>query len=154
MNDYQMYPNNMNQLTFNPNQQGYNDFTPYQPPQMGIPNYNNQNNTFLNNTMPNSYNHNADMMPMQTGDFNNNMNHLVRSTHKDRGVVMKENGGATPYNNNFQNNQNVERKKQLLSNIQQQMTLSKSSKLQELERKRKEDEKYLNEMNNFYPFGR
>jgi hypothetical protein len=166
MNYYQTYPNPPVQ---------FNTYQPYQPPEMTMnyqqqpimtmpsqistyyPPMENGGINYTDSTMNQNYNPINTMTDSSTNsDFNRGMNHLVKSAHKDRGVMVKENGLNTPYHNPTNNikGDNTERKKQLLNNIQQQMTLSRSSRLQELEKKRLEDEKYMSEMNNYYPFGR
>jgi hypothetical protein len=152
MNDNYTYPIN------EPIQ--YNSYQPdngnHQPPMMNIPQMNNpyyqMSNPQFNNSTPNQYNpYHHEPIP---SDVNRSMNKLVKSAHKDRGIIVKDNGATTPYGNNNFNEEHQQRKLQLLNNIQQQLSLTKSNKLLELEKRKKEDEKYLNDMNNFYPFGR
>ena len=49
---------------------------------------------------------------------------------------------------------NLDRKKTLLENIQAQINLKKRTKLEELNKRKQEDAKYLQDMVIFYPFGR
>ncbi len=128
--------------------------------------YNNNNNNIsmqnnINNMQPLAYNNNFNNqmynpIPFHPtyDNFNQNMNNIVKEKLLSRGVVMSKN--QSPINNkNFDINVNdTERKKMLLNNIQQQINMTKNSKMIELEKKRKEDEKYLNDIQNFYPFGR
>jgi hypothetical protein len=130
-------------------------FMPQMPLQGQMYNHNtgfNYQNTFPQQEINN---------PPNQMNFNQNMDHIVRNTLISRGMLNtdhKQSNSFSPvhYNQKFENGavDDKERKKMLLNNIQQQIVLTKNSKQMELERKRKEDEKYLNDMLNFYPFGR
>ena len=50
--------------------------------------------------------------------------------------------------------QDAERHRMLLQNIQSQMNLNKPTKLQELQKRKEEDQKYIQDMQNCFPFGR
>jgi hypothetical protein len=91
------------------------------------------NNQFMNNTIPNP-------------NINQEMDYLVRNNLKSRGVNMHD------FNN--RDNLDGDRKRMFLNNIQNQILLTKNTKTMELDRKKKEDEKFLNDMQNNYPFGR
>lgn len=99
-------------------------------------------------------------------NFNQNMNSIVRNTLKSRGIVFTQDDekkasfnyqNSPSMNKNFygpEETENNERKKMLLDNIKQQINLTKNSKQVELERKKMEDDRYVKEMQEFYPFGR
>lgn len=115
----------------------------------------NQGGMYNNYTNP--MNQNYPQNP-DSNNFNSNMDNIVRSTLKSRGIVLKNDHNQSNLNNSpnmsYNRNQTAERKRALLNNIQQQMSLTNNSKLQELEKRKKEDEKYTNEMERGYPFGR
>ena len=83
------------------------------------------------------------------GNINQNLNEIVRNQLMSRGITIGRNN--SPY---YIKQQDQERKKVLLENIQTQMSLTKNTKLKELQRKRQEDEQYLKDMVNSFPFGR
>lgn len=85
----------------------------------------------------------------QSGNINLDLNEYVRNKLLSRGITIAR---SSPYY--IKQQQEQERKKTLLENIQNQMNLSKNSKLKELQRKRIEDQKYLKDMINSFPFGR
>jgi hypothetical protein len=113
-----------------------------------IPNINNLNNQYM-----------AQVNNNNNQDFNNNH---IQSDYLP-GNSNSLNSNQYNYNNNNQGNyinevtediNNINKKKNLMENIQQQISYNKNSKIKELERKRAEDQKYLSEMNNNFPFGR
>lgn len=85
----------------------------------------------------------------QSGNINLDLNEYVRNKLLSRGITIAR---SSPYY--IKQQQEQERKKTLLENIQNQMNLSKNSKLKELQKKRIEDQKYLKDMINSFPFGR
>jgi hypothetical protein len=104
-------------------------------------------------------------------NFNQNMNELVRSNLKSRGINLvdyqnmnsnqqafhdynRAQGENYSFGYSSTNNESNERKRMLLNNIQQQMLLNRNTKINELERKRREDEKYLRDIESSYPFGK
>lgn len=123
------------------------------PPNFSFnPNFNNNYNNSNGNNNNNGQFFSEISPPFNVNnDFNSSMNNIVRNNLKSRGISFR--------NDNIHNSSNnsplvSDRKKLLLNSIQQQMGLTKNTKLQELERKRKEDEKYVLEMGTRYPFGR
>jgi hypothetical protein len=108
-------------------------------------------NTQYNNM--NSYNNNNNNNN-NGNNFNQTMDNIVKNNLKERGIHLKNDLNTSNYNNSPIRAQTAEKKKILLDNIQLQMNLTKNTKLQELERKKKEDEKYLQDISNRYPFGR
>jgi hypothetical protein len=146
------YNNSLNNSNLNESvmsaRRGINDYTNNRADQI--------NNLFFNKNNLSSVNNN---------NFNQNMNNIVKSTLKSRGVIFtqdderqnphNQNIPVSSYRNNDNNNYEVtERKKMLLNNIQQQISLTKNSKLLELEKKKLEEDKYVKDMQQFYPFGR
>jgi hypothetical protein len=105
--------------------------------------YNNNNNQYNNNNMNSNGN-----------NFNQTMDNIVKNNLKERGIHLKSDLNTSNYNISPIRAQTAEKKKILLDSIQLQMNLTKNTKLQELERKKKEDEKYLQDISNRYPFGR
>ena len=85
----------------------------------------------------------------QSGNINLDLNEYVRNKLLSRGITIAR---SSPYY--IKQQQEQERKKTLLENIQNQMNLSRNTKLKELQRKRIEDQKYLKDMINSFPFGR
>ena len=102
-----------------------------------------------NTEMSNQFNNQNYGYGMNNGNINQNMNEIVRNQLMSRGVHVGRNN--SPY---YIKQQDQERKKILLENIQTQMGLAKNTKLKELQRKRQEDEQYLKDMVNSFPFGR
>jgi hypothetical protein len=94
---------------------------------------------------------------------NNNLNENNNNVENNNDI--KNNKISTPYNSyNFKTSRisstidikadERRRKKILLNNIQAQINLRKKTKLEELEKEKEEDKKYLKEMFEQYPFGR
>ncbi|MCQ2820047.1 MAG: hypothetical protein MJ252_22500 [archaeon] len=115
-------------------------------------NYQNSSNYQYNQTQP----FNESDIPEQnnqTGQgiqtVNQGIDQVVRNTLKSRGINFAR--MQTPEQVKVNDR---EKKKELLDNIQAQLTLNKRTKYEELLRKRKEDEKYLQDMNTCFPFGR
>ena len=109
-------------------------------------NISNENNIVNNNNI-NENNNNKE----NNNDINNNNNNINKT--------------PTPYNSYNYNTSRISstidikaderrRKKILLNNIQAQINLRKKTKLEELEKEKEEDKKYLKEMFEQYPFGR
>ena len=157
------FNNNINYQNTNINHYASN----YQNSNNNHNNYNNnnfQNNNFqnynnninYNNNYPNNQNINYSYSPNEYNGYNNfnnsinqEMNNYFRTELKSRGVNLTR-------GNSIQNirEQERERKKALRDNIENQIALSKQNKLEELMRKRKEDEQYLKDMEICFPFGR
>jgi hypothetical protein len=115
--------------------------------------FNNQNNNVGYFTDANQSFNNFNNNLNNTEDFNRNMNNIVKSNLQSRGISFKNNNHdrsmtKSPYRHD------KDKKKLLLNSIQQQIGMTKNSKFLELEKRRKEDEKYLTEMSSSYPFGR
>ena len=102
----------------------------------------NQNN---NNSNDSNNNNNSN----NNCDINLDMNQYVRQELKSRGVHYAR--GNSPRSIKFEE---IVKKRALLNNIQNQISLTKSTKLEELKKKREEDAKYLKDMVLCYPFGR
>ena len=94
---------------------------------------------------------------------NNNLNENDKNIENNNDI--KNNKISTPYNSYNYNTSRISstidikaderrRKKILLNNIQAQINLRKKTKLEELEKEKEEDKKYLKEMFEQYPFGR
>ena len=103
-------------------------------------NNNNQNNQSQNNEFKNngenSYN------PRNYNDLNNinqGLNNIVRSDLKSRGLVNSNNSS---FHQNHTRGE-VERKGAILENIKQQISLDNKHKRDELDKKKREDDKYL-----------
>lgn len=104
----------------------------------------------MNQQPPMNYNNNYPPQPSERNpnSINQDLNNLVRSELQSRGISMAR---SSP---KYIREQEQEKKKMLLENIQNQMNLTKNTKIQELMRKRKEDEQYLKDMEKTFPFGR
>ena len=104
------------------------------------------------NQQPNiEYVNNKQPVYHDPNNINQSLNHIVRNDLKSRGMIQGNN--STPFHREHAKSEQ-ERKMAILNNIKQQINLSQNNKIQELERKRKEDDKYLYAMENNYPFGR
>ena len=115
---------------------------------------NSQNNNNFDNNSENSMNN----------SFTNNINES-NSENNDLNANNTQSKLSTPYNKYNYNPNRItsaidikaderERKKILLDNIKTQMNLRKKTKLEELQKTKEEDAKYLREMFEKYPFGR
>ena len=118
---------------------GYLDYYDQNNPNYQSNPINSNNNNNNNNTNPNP---NGTLNQMNQ-EINNNMNQIL-------------NGNI---NNTFNNNNNPLdtqnlKKKNIMEAIQQQLQSNKNSKMQELVKKKMEDQKYLSEMDTYNPFGR
>ena len=82
-------------------------------------------------------------------DINKDLNDWVRSDLESRGLHVGRSISPRSIRMSMLN-----KKKTLLDNIQAQMNLRKKTKLEELNRRKEEDAKYLQDMVIFYPFGR
>lgn len=97
--------------------------------------------------------------------FQSNNNYSTYMQNNPNGINQ---GPTTNYGNNSISNQgssfrstpsnikqqDAERHRMLLQNIQSQMNLNKPTKLQELQKRKEEDQKYIQDMQNCFPFGR
>ena len=131
-NDFFNYPNNNNYYN--------NDM-----------NNNNNNNimeeNYENNNIPNNQNNNN---LYKSQDINIGLNEWVRNDLVARGLHV---GRSVVSPRSIRMSQ-LDRKKTLLENIQAQINLKKRNKLEELNKRKQEDAKYLQDMVIFYPFGR
>ena len=144
------------------------------------PNYDeyNQNNRLVNDVNYSYYfNKNQNLQKNENNNENNtnnisNENNIVNNNNlneNDKNIEnnndIKNNKISTPYNSYNYNTSRISstidikaderrRKKILLNNIQAQINLRKKTKLEELEKEKEEDKKYLKEMFEQYPFGR
>ena len=125
-------------------------------------NYNNnfQNRYFYNNqkkynNINNDYNENLNNMNEFPGynqynnSINRDINNFFRSELKSRGVGLSR-------GNSYQEikEKEKERKNALMESFVNQIALKNKTKLEELKRKQKEDQQYLKDMVNYFPFGR
>jgi len=139
------------------------------------PNYEeyNQNNRLVNDVnysyyfnktqnLQNNDNKNEDNV---NNENNINNNNLKESNNIENNNDVNNNKISNPYNSFNYNTRRISstidikaderrRKKILLNNIQAQINLRKKTKLEELEKEKEEDKKYLKEMFEQYPFGR
>ena len=131
-NDFFNYPNNNNYYN--------NDM-----------NNNNNNNimeeNYENNNIPNNQNNNN---LYKSQDINIGLNEWVKNDLVARGLHV---GRSVVSPRSIRMSQ-LDRKKTLLENIQAQINLKKRNKLEELNKRKQEDAKYLQDMVIFYPFGR
>ena len=132
-NDFFNYPNNNNYYN--------NDM-----------NNNNNNNNIMeenyeNNNIPNNQNNNN---LYKSQDINIGLNEWVKNDLVARGLHV---GRSVVSPRSIRMSQ-LDRKKTLLENIQAQINLKKRNKLEELNKRKQEDAKYLQDMVIFYPFGR
>ncbi len=141
------------------NQRSYN-------PNLEISNNENYNNNYENEEMSNlneeNYTNNLNYENFQNQnqksfngynkqnmEVNRDMNNYFRSLLKSRGVHFSR---GNTYQDIKQEENN--RKKVYMENIQNQISLLKKSKLDELKKRENEDKQYLKDMINSYPFGR
>jgi len=139
------------------------------------PNYEeyNQNNRLVNDVnysyyfnknqnLQNNDNKNEDNV---NNENNLNNNNLKESNNIENNNDINNNKISNPYNSFNYNTSRISstidikaderrRKKILLNNIQAQINLRKKTKLEELQKEKEEDKKYLKEMFEQYPFGR
>ena len=144
------------------------------------PNYDeyNQNNRLVNDVNYSYYfNKNQNLQKNENNNENStnnisNENNIVNNNNlnENNNIIennndIKNNKISTPYNSYNYNTSRISstidikaderrRKKILLNNIQTQINLRKKTKLEELEKEKEEDKKYLKEMFEQYPFGR
>ncbi len=144
------------------------------------PNYDeyNQNNRLVNDVNYSYYfNKNQNLQKNEDNNENSannisNENNIVNNNNLNENNNNIENNNdinnnninkiSTPYNYNTSRISSTidikaderRRKKILLNNIQAQINLRKKTKLEELEKEKEEDKKYLKEMFEQYPFGR
>lgn len=106
-------------------------------------NQNNQSNNIE------SSNNNSKLI-LDPNNINQSLNIAVRNDLKSRGLIH---GTGSPFDKEHDRSE-AERKNVILNNFKQQINLSKNNKMLELEKKRREDDRYLSELENNYPFGR
>ena len=146
-NEYNM--NNSNNKNMNDTLENNNRF-----------NYNNNNNFGNNNVINNKLNEERSSslnIPSnqnenniyKSQDINIGLNEWVRNDLESRGLHV----GRSVSPRSIRMSQ-MDKKKTLLENIQAQINLKKRSKLEELNKRKQEDAKYLQDMVIFYPFGR
>ena len=150
-NQSNTFNNNFNNSNYNNqnnynNNNNYNDNYPYDYNNQN--NYNNYNNTNSQDQFPN-YN-------KSNFFINGDMNNYFRSLLKSRGIGLSRGNLLNKGNDKFEDlrQREQDRKKILMNNILNQISLSNTSKLEELERQKKEDQQYLKDMINSFPFGR
>ena len=149
----------------------------------GNNNINNNNNLNLNNSINNNINNsnniNNENMNMNINEYNNNNNAINITNSSINQNINNENNlyksedinvGLNKWVKNDLNSLGLhvgrsnspntirishrDKKKLLLENIQAQINLRKKTKLEELNKRKQEDAKYLQDMVIFYPFGR
>ena len=108
----------------------------------------NNNNIESNNNM-NNQNQNENNL-YRSQDINTGLNEWVRNDLESRGLHIRRSVNSPRSIRMFQ----MDRKKTLLDNIQAQINLKNRTKLEELNKRKQEDAKYLQDMVIFYPFGR
>ena len=112
-------------------------------------NYNNDNSNLNEERNSNmNINQNEDNI-YKNQDINLGLNEWVKSDLESRGLHVGR--SISPRSIRLSN---LDRKKTLLENIQAQINLKKRTKLEELNKRKQEDAKYLQDMVIFYPFGR
>ena len=124
----------------------------------GNNNYNNQiNNKNFNNNIVEEKTENINISNNQNGnnlyksqDINTGLNEWVRNDLVSRGLHIRR-SVTSPRSIRMSQ---MDKKKTLLDNIQAQINLKKRTKLEELNKRKQEDAKYLQDMVIFYPFGR
>ena len=125
----------------------------------GNNNYNNQinNQNFNNNNIVEEKTENINISNNQNGnnlyksqDINTGLNEWVRNDLVSRGLHIRR-SVTSPRSIRMSQ---MDKKKTLLDNIQAQINLKKRTKLEELNKRKQEDAKYLQDMVIFYPFGR
>ena len=127
--------------------------------QNGNNNYNNEmnnrNNNYNNNIMEenidnnNILNNQNENNLYRSQDINTGLNEWVRNDLLSRGLHIKSvNSPRSIRMSQF------EKKKTLLDNIQAQINLKNRTKLEELNKRKQEDAKYLQDMLKYYPFGK
>ena len=138
-----------------------------------IPNYEeyNQNNRLVNDINYSYYFHKNKNLKNNTDEnsdnsLNNNLNNSNNNINENNDINNdSQNKLSTPYNKYNYNTSRIsssidikanerQRKKILLENIQSQINIRKKAKLEELQKEKEEDTKYLKEMIEKYPFGR
>ena len=125
----------------------------------GNNNYNNQinNQNFNNNNIVEEKTENINISNNQNSnnlyksqDINTGLNEWVRNDLVSRGLHIRR-SVTSPRSIRMSQ---MDKKKTLLDNIQAQINLKKRTKLEELNKRKQEDAKYLQDMVIFYPFGR
>ena len=132
-NDFFNLPNNNNNINYN------NEMN----------NRNINNNNIENNNNMNNQNQNENNL-YRSQDINTGLNEWVRNDLESRGLHIRRSANSPRSIRMLQ----MDRKKTLLDNIQAQINLKNRTKLEELNKRKQEDAKYLQDMVIFYPFGR
>ena len=136
---------------------GYNNGDTHQQSHNRANSNNYANN--LNNYSPMKNSNNSN----NSNNFNLEMNSFVRSNLENKGINPKAkfnfdnlyNGSNNELNNDRDKAQEIiDRKKAVFSNFEQQIKLKHHTKAEDLNQRKMDDEKYLNDMKNYYPFGR
>ena len=142
-NNINEYNNNINENMFNTlNNNRFN----YSNNNLNYNNDNSNLNEERNSNM--NINQNEDNI-YKNQDINIGLNEWVKSDLESRGLHVGR--SISPRSIRLSN---LDRKKTLLENIQAQINLKKRTKLEELNKRKQEDAKYLQDMVIFYPFGR
>ena len=151
--------NNINNMSNNFNNNSNNNFNNINTEDNNINNntlYNrfnsnikDNNNNDLYNTIVPTYNITRNNELRNSQEINQGLNNYVRENLQSRGLHV----GRISSPRSIKMNER-ERKKYLLNNIQNQINLTKMTKLEELKKRKEEDEKYLKDMIVNYPFGR
>ena len=131
MNDTLENNNRFNNNNFGNNNVINNKLNEERSSSLNIPSNQNENNIY------------------KSQDINIGLNEWVRNDLESRGLHV----GRSVSPRSIRMSQ-MDKKKTLLENIQAQINLKKRSKLEELNKRKQEDAKYLQDMVIFYPFGR
>ena len=141
--------NNFSQTYNNNNYNKMNSMNGY--PRGSYMNENNNNNNFNKN---NNYGMNENFQGQNQQNFSNTYN------NNNYNQLMNNSQGINQ-NNNFRSPSpreirmaEQEKKKMLLNNIQSQINLNKQTKLEQMNKNKEEDAKYLRDMMVHFPFGR
>ena len=128
------------------------------------PNYANQtqriNNDFQEQNFQNNINNQKNFSNTYNNNYNRNNNNYQNNINQGMNdYVRKE--MASHGNMNFRNPsprqirmEEQERKRMLLNNIQSQINLKRQTKLEQMNKNKEEDAKYLKDMMVYFPFGR
>ena len=159
------------------NRQNQNNMVPLDYNNLGGANQNNNyNQTYNKMNSMNGYPRGSYINEMNNNNnnmnYNNNLNQQNFSNTYDNRNYNQLNRNYTPNPNQGMNIQNsfnnsfrspsprqirmeeLEKKKMLLNNIQSQINLTRQNKIEQMNKNKEEDAKYLRDMMVYYPFGR
>lgn len=132
-----------------------------------IPNFQSNNNNLNPNTNANiyqtnpdmNYNINLNMNQIPKGNLintlpNNNNNNQSPNRNTLNNTLNSRKNTDAAFLGNAPESENNTKKKNIMEGIQQQIQSNKNTKMQDLIKKKMEDQKYLADMNTYNPFGR